>query len=91
MKLLFVTHFFPYPPNCGGRIGYLNPIKYLSRRHEVVLVSLGEENDRAYISEMKKYCAGVHLLAVPRWQRAARLVRGLVADPPGSAAKFFDQ
>lgn len=90
MKLLFVTHFFPYPPNCGGRIGYLNPIKYLSRRHEVVLVSLGEENDRAYIPEMKKYCAGVHLLAVPRWKQRARLIRGLVADPPGSAAKFFD-
>ena len=90
MKVLFVTHFFPYPPNCGGRIGYLNPIKYLSRRHEVVLVSLGEESDRAYIPAMKKYCAGVHLLTVPRWKQQARLIRGLVAVPPGGAARFFD-
>lgn len=90
MKILFVTHFFPYPPNCGGRIGYLNPIRYLSRRHQVILVSFGSESDRAYIPEMKKYCAGVHLLPVPNWRLQARLVRGLIADPPGSAAKFFD-
>jgi polysaccharide biosynthesis protein PslH len=90
MKILFVTHFFPWPPNCGGRIGYLNPIKYLSRRHEVILVSLGTESDRAYVPEMKKYCVGVHLLTTPRWRQKARLLRGLVSNPPGSAAKFFD-
>lgn len=90
MKILFVTHFFPYPPNCGGRIGYLNPIKYLSRRNQVFLVSLGGEGDRAYVPEMKKYCADVHVLTIPRWRQQARLIRGLIANPPGSAAKFFD-
>lgn len=90
MKILFVTHFFPWPPNCGGRIGYLNPIKYLSRRHEVILASLGTESDRAYVPEIEKYCAGVHLLTTPSWRQKARLLRGLISSPPGSAAKFFD-
>jgi glycosyltransferase involved in cell wall biosynthesis len=90
MKILFVTHFFPWPPNCGGRIGYLNPIRYLSRQHEIFLASLGSESDRAYIPKMEKYCAGVHLQAVPPWRQRARLVRGFLAKPPGSAAKFYD-
>ncbi|HVM92273.1 MAG TPA: glycosyltransferase family 4 protein [Terriglobales bacterium] len=90
MKILFVTHFFPYPPDCGGRIGCLNPIRYLSRNNEVVLVSLGNEGDRAYVPDLEKYCDSVHLLTVPRWRRQVRLFRGLIADPPGSAAKFFD-
>jgi len=91
MRILFVTHFFPYPPNCGGRLGYLNPIRYLSRNNEVILVSLGNESDREYIPAMQKYCAEVHLVTSPRWRQKARLVRGLVADPPGSAAQFFDR
>lgn len=90
MKILYVTHFFPWPPNCGGRIGYLNPIRYLSRRHEVILASLGSAIDRTYVPELKKYCAGVHLVTTPSWRQKARLLRGFVADPPGSAAKFFD-
>ena len=90
MRIVFVTHFFPYPPDCGGRIGYLNPIKYLSRRNEVVLISLGNEGDQAYVPELKKYCAAVHLLTVPIWRQKTRLARGLIVDPPGSAAKFYD-
>jgi len=90
MKILFVTHFFPYPPDCGGRIGYLNSIKYLSRQNEIILVSLGGEGDQAYVPEIQKHCAAVHLFTVPHWRQNTRLVRGLVADPPGSAAKFYD-
>ena len=89
MRILFVTHFFPYPPNSGGRIGCLNPIKYLSRRHEVILVTMGEENDAQYVEPMKQYCAGVHLF-VRSGNDRLRLAKGLVCAPPGSASKYYD-
>lgn len=90
MRILFVTHFFPYPPTCGGRIGYYNPIKYLSRQHEIVLVSMVGEPNPASIEEMKKMCAGVHVFRCPSWRQRTKLLKGMVSQPPGSAAKFFD-
>ncbi|HWQ93588.1 MAG TPA: glycosyltransferase [Clostridia bacterium] len=90
MRLLFVTHFLPYPPNDGGRIGYFNPIKYLSRRHEIVLVSFAEANDADNIRALGKYCTEVRTLVAPKGNRYSRLVKGLFTDPPGSAGTYFD-
>jgi hypothetical protein len=60
-----VTHFFPYPPNDGGRLGYFNPIKYLSRKNEVVLASMIDPGELEYISEMERYCLGVETYVRP--------------------------
>lgn len=89
MRILFVTHFFPYPPTSGGRIGVLNPIKYLSRHHEVILVTMGVVNDAQYIEHIKQYCADVHLF-IRGGNDRLRLAKGLVSTPPGSAAKYYD-
>lgn len=40
MKILFLSGWFPYPPNNGSRIRIYNFIKNLARKHEVFLVSL---------------------------------------------------
>jgi glycosyltransferase involved in cell wall biosynthesis len=89
LRVLFVTHLFPYPPTDGGRIGFFNPIKYLSRRMEVVLVSFcGSEADES-IDEMRRYCLDVKVQKVPRSPYVG-LLRGMFADPPGSYAKYLD-
>ena len=90
MRILLVTHFFPYPPNDGGRLGYLNPIKYLSRKNEVVLASMIEPGQLQYVSEMKRYCLGVETYVRPRGVDFWRLTRGMFFDPPGSASKFWN-
>jgi polysaccharide biosynthesis protein PslH len=90
VRILLVTHFFPYPPNDGGRLGYFNPIKYLSRKNEVVLASMIEPNQLQYISEMKRFCLDVETYVRPRGVDLWRLTKGLFFDPPGSASKFWD-
>ncbi len=90
MRILFVTHFFPFPPNDGGRIGYFNPIKYLSRRHEVVLASLATPSDLSYVPEMKRYCLEVRTHARNGGGDLVRLAKGLGSTPPGAAAKYWD-
>jgi glycosyltransferase involved in cell wall biosynthesis len=90
VRILLVTHFFPYPPNDGGRLGYFNPIKYLSRNNEVVLASMIEPGELQYVSEMKNYCLGVETYLRPCGLDSWRLTRGLLFDPPGSASKFWD-
>jgi glycosyltransferase involved in cell wall biosynthesis len=89
MRLLFVTHYFPYPPTSGGRIGCLNPIKYLSRRHEIILVTMGDVTDARYVETMKQYCVAIHLF-VRRVNEPLRLAKGLISTPPGSAAKYHE-
>ena len=57
MKILFVCHRFPFPPNEGGKIRAFNMIAYLQEQHEVTVASLTEslveENDKDGIAP---YC-----------------------------------
>jgi glycosyltransferase involved in cell wall biosynthesis len=91
VRILLITHFFPYPPNDGGRLGYFNPVKYLSRKNEVVLASTIEPGELQYVSEMKRYCVAVKTFVRPRGLDSWRLARGLFVDPPGSASKYWDR
>jgi len=89
VKILFATHFFPFPPDLGGRIGYFNPLKYLSRQHEMVLFSLADKNDGPNIEAMRGICADVVAYCPATSGRWQRMVRGVVGDPPGTASKYF--
>ncbi len=55
MKILFVCHRLPYPPNRGGKIRPFNMIRHLSRKHSVVVASLAHtEQELKEIREMKE-------------------------------------
>lgn len=90
MRILLVFPFLPYPPDDGGRIGFFNPIKYLSREHEVLVVCLTEGRDRnEYVEELKKFCVDLRTLRRSKWQDPYRLLKGTLSVPPGSAAKYW--
>ena len=92
MKILLVFPFLPYPPDDGGRIGFFNPIKYLSREHEVSVVCLTDGNQpesSMNVQKLKGYCAELRTFQRSRWQDPHRLLRGMVGQPPGSAAKYW--
>ncbi len=57
MKILFLTHSFPYPPDEGIKIVCYNLIKELSKRHSVTLLSfINLEKEKDYISVIKNFC-----------------------------------
>jgi hypothetical protein len=57
MKILYLAHRIPYPPNKGDKIRSFNEIKYLSHSHEIDLVCLADDpNDLKYKTDLKKYC-----------------------------------
>jgi polysaccharide biosynthesis protein PslH len=85
-----VFPFLPYPPDDGGRIGFFNPIKYLSRGHEVSIVSLREgRGQEASIEELKKFCVELRTYRRSSWQDPYRLLKGAILSPPGSGAKYW--
>ncbi len=60
MKILFLCHRIPYPPNKGDKIRSFNELKYLSALHHVDLVCLADEaGDLQYATELEHYCKQV--------------------------------
>ena len=57
MKILFVCHRFPYPPNEGGKIRAFNMIAHLQKNHHVTVASLLESKaDLTEASGIEPYC-----------------------------------
>lgn len=90
MRILLVFHLLPYPPDDGGRIGFFNPIKYLSRKHEVSVVCLRNGYDeQSSVEELRKYCVEVQTYDRSALKDKFGLLRGIVFSPPGSSAKYW--
>src|SRR5215471_17760588 len=72
MRILYVVHRIPYPPNKGDKIRSFNQVKFLGERHELHLACLADERaDLAYRFELAPYCRTITAVYLNR--RAARL------------------
>lgn len=90
LRILLVFPFLPYPPDDGGRIGFFNPIKYLSRKHEVSVACLIDGTEpQASIEELAKYCTNLKTYRRAAWQSSQRLLMGTISFPPGASAKYW--
>jgi polysaccharide biosynthesis protein PslH len=89
MRLMIVTHFLPFPPDDGGRIGYFNAIKYLGRRHEVFVASMVSDRDLEFVEGLRGYCA--HVESFP-WRKPnpLQVLRNWTSGVPGTAANYFE-
>lgn len=91
MRILMVMPFLPYPLTDGGRIGFWNPIKYLSRANEIVLVSYGGSCDERAVQVLREHCVAIELCPRPLKSDSLALLRGTIGSPPGSAAKYWSR
>lgn len=86
MKILFISRWFPYPPNNGTRIRVFNLIKHLSLHHEIDLVSFASETlDTEHLSTMHNYCQRVDVIPYRPFQpRRAKALLGFFSPRPRS-------
>lgn len=74
MKLLWLSHFIPYPPRGGAHQRSFNLIRHMSHKAEISLVALNQEGHArdllsAYESELRKCCGEVIVWELPyRWR-----------------------
>src|SRR5579859_8204319 len=67
MRILLLTQVVPYPPDSGPKIKTYNVLRYLSRRHEVHLVSFARTAaEEANARELGRYCSGVTTVRLTR-------------------------
>ncbi|MBW1937048.1 MAG: glycosyl transferase (group I), partial [Deltaproteobacteria bacterium] len=90
MKILYLAHRIPYPPNKGDKIRTFNEIKHLSGNHEVHLACLADDKrDLEYVMDLERYCARVEVRAL---NPAASKIKGalsLLRGDPLSVGYFY--
>ena len=92
MRILFLCHRFPYPPNSGGNIRSFNMVRHLSRNHTVVVASLTRNDaDRQAMDDLKRYCASA--ISAPMGRTAAwlKMLLSVPTSRPSSFGYFASQ
>jgi glycosyltransferase involved in cell wall biosynthesis len=92
MRVLFVSAWFPYPPDNGSRIRAYNLIRSLSSRHQVYLVSLLQEDSLRENAEHLSGICEVVSLHESRWfvPGTAKSVLGFFSPRPRSCVDTYD-
>jgi len=88
MKILYIAHRIPYPPNKGDKIRSCNTIKHLARRHRVWCACfVDNEDDFRHVECLRRYCQEV--VALPLKGGAARLRALFELGAGGSGSEGF--
>jgi sugar transferase (PEP-CTERM/EpsH1 system associated) len=91
MRILFISRWFPYPPDNGSRIRVYNLIKHLSSRHEVDLISFASETvSTQRLAAMRRYCCRVDVARYRPFQpRRLKALLGFLSGQPRSVIDTY--
>lgn len=90
MRVLYLTHGCPFPPNKGDRIRNFHILKHLSQTHQVTLIypSFSEE-DVNKAPSLKEFCSAIHTVRLSPLIAKIRCCFSLLADRPLTNAHFY--
>lgn len=72
MRVLYLCHRIPYPPDKGDKIRAFHQLRAIASRHEVDLFTLADDGrDMVHRSALLEYCNGVTI--APVYPKTARL------------------
>lgn len=89
MRILFLSHRLPFPPDKGDKIRAYHFIRCLAKKHQVDVAALADDPadlDPARHAELKKHCS--RLDVVWRSKNRARAAAAVLAIPQGAAASL---
>src|SRR5437660_4621607 len=90
MRILFLVHRLPFPPNKGDKIRSFWELKSLSARHEVDLFCFYDDpSDEQYIGELNRYCRRSYAEKIPVLRSRARAMAAALSGRPFSLGFFF--
>jgi sugar transferase (PEP-CTERM/EpsH1 system associated) len=90
MRILLLTHRIPFPPNKGDKIRSFNLLSYLSRRHEVYVASLiDDEQDLLHVAQLRKCVRGFVYEFIGRKLRPLLSTRGVLRGRSITVTYFY--
>ena len=92
MKILFLSAWFPYPPDNGARIRAYNLMKGLSQKHEVFMISLLQDDSNAEDSRYLSDICEVVSVHESNWfkPRGMKSLLALFSNRPRSVVCTYD-
>jgi polysaccharide biosynthesis protein PslH len=83
VRILYLCHRIPYPPNKGDKIRAFHQLRALAERHEVDLFTLADDpGDTSYQAALKSYCRQLTVAELnPAWSRLHSLPYLLTQRP----------
>lgn len=88
LRLLYLCHRVPYPPDKGDKIRAFNEIRALSKRHRVHLLTLAD-SEVPDLAPLEQMCERVEVFPVQRTRGYLRAALGVFSPRPLTLA-FFD-
>lgn len=91
MRILFLSAWFPFPPDNGSKLRIYHLLRALAARHQVTLVSFADTpGARADVPELRRLCQAVHLAPISWYNpRSLRARLGLFSLKPRSVIDTF--
>jgi len=90
MKILFLCHRFPYPPDHGARIRAFHFIRHLSQKNSVTVATLAHTQHELDQGEgLKEFCHRIIVEVIPTRVRWANALEALCSSAPSSVAYFW--
>jgi sugar transferase (PEP-CTERM/EpsH1 system associated) len=90
MKLLFLAHRIPFPPNKGDKIRSYHELRaFTERGYEVHLLAFADElRDLSYQVDLARICASVEIVPLHRQTATLRALTNLIVREPLSLGYF---
>jgi sugar transferase (PEP-CTERM/EpsH1 system associated) len=90
VKILYLAHRIPYPPNKGEKIRTFHQIQQLARRHTIHLCSfLDDPRDLPGASELREHCASVEVVYHGQARILLLAVAAFLKRSPFSVSLFY--
>ena len=91
MKILFLCHKTPYPPNKGEKLRAFNIIKHLSADNDICLVApYSDKKEILHTEELKKLCkGGVHLFFLNTLFSRIKSMFSIFQNKPATLFYFY--
>ncbi|MGQ9675832.1 MAG: glycosyltransferase family 4 protein [Chloroflexota bacterium] len=95
MRILFLSRWYPYPPDNGSKIRVFNLLRQLSVSHEVFLIAFSGKCDRVdadTLAALRDRCVAVRAVAYPSLSPSRlRTIVGLLSTQPRFLVETFTE
>ncbi len=92
MKLLIVLSRFPYPLEKGDKLRAYHQIKYLSKNHDIYLVTLNDRKlSQEEIDAILPFCKELHVMNLSWWTKLFSIITFFFRGLPLQCGYFYSR
>lgn len=91
MRILFLSRWYPYPPNNGSKLRIYNLLKGLAQHHAITLISFFDATEGTPdLTGLETYCERIHTVAYKGFEPGSPVARlGLISATPRSVLDTY--